>query len=272
MDADQARTWLEALYDDGDSFELVAIKDGKAHRKTYTWNDDDHQYSVLDGIEAAEQGGWDVYASAMPLGQQGKGFYDRVWIDQDDLDGPWPWGTDADLQWPAPTTLVKTSEEGGSFRWQAIWRLSSELHPDQAKGTMRRLANLIGADLKVHDPRRILRVPGVMNAKRGVPARLMGGAPGRITISAFNLPKETAVTELLQAQVSKPQSILGEWLAGFPEGERNQKAYICARFLRSCDVGYDDALAIVAVGARRCTPSMDEQEVFNAVRSAFHAG
>jgi len=273
MDADQARQWFDALYEEeGDAFELVAIKNGRAHRKEYVWGDDDAQYSVLDGIEAAEAGGWDIYASVMPLGQQSTGMYDRVWVDQDDLDGPWPWGTDPDLQWPKPATLVKTSEEGGSHRWQAVWLLANELEEDEARRTMKRLAKLIGADQKVHDPRRILRVPGVMNAKRGMPASYQGGTPGRIHLDSFNLPTASVLAGLMEAQVRAPQAILGEWLAGVQEGERNQKAYIAARFLRSCEVGHDDALAIVAVGARRCDPSMDEQEVYNAVRSAYHAG
>ena len=272
MDAEQAQSYFDALYDDGDRFELVAIKDGNARRKEFTWGDDDHPLSVLDACEAFEAHGFDVYASAMPLQAQEAGVYDRVWVDQDDLEGPWPWGTDADLQWPKPTTLVKTSEEGGAFRWQAIWRLKQSLGAEDGRSTIKRLAAQIGADAKVHDPRRILRVPGILNAKRGMMARYLGGSADAINVDAFNLPKQTAVQALMEAQVSKPQAILGEWLAGFEEGERNQKAYIAARFLRSCEVTFDDALAIVNVGGSRCRPAMDEQEVWNAVRSAYHAG
>jgi len=278
VDFDQVQQWLEAQYDDGDELELVAIKGGNARRKTFRYGGPKHTYNgmqtldILQAIEAFEQHGFDVYASAMPLSYQHAEMYDRVWVDQDDLNGPWPWGTDADLQWPQPTTLVKTSEEGGSFRWQAIWHLKESLTVEEGRSTMKRLAAQIGADQKVHDPRRILRVPGVINAKRGMMARYLGGSTERISVDAFNIPKETLVQQLLGQQVSKPQAILGEWLGGFEEGERNQKAYICARFLRSCEVGFEDALAIVNVGASRCQPPMDEQEVWNAVRSAYHAG
>ncbi len=278
MDFEQVANWLDAVYSNGDLFELVAIKDGKARRKTFTYGGRQHTYGgiatveVCDAIQVFEEKGFDVYASALPLQMQAKGLYDRLWVDQDDLQGPWPWGTDPDLQWPKPTTMVKTSEEGGSHRWQAIWLLNENLSEEDGRRYMRSLAKQIGADMKVHDPRRILRVPGVMNAKRGMMARFMGGDTGLVSTDAFKLPKETAVQAMLEAQVQNPTAILGEWLAGFGEGERNQKAYICARFLRSCDVVHDDALAIVAVGARRCQPSMDEQEVFNAVWSAYHAG
>ena len=271
MQVDQATSWLDQLYGDGDDFELVAIKDGKAHRKLYTWGVVDGG-AVVEAMQKSEAGGWNVYASAMPRQQQLSGQYDRVWIDQDDLDAPYPWGTDPDLQWPLPSTLVKTSEEGGSFRWQAIWLLDELMEEDAARGLMRRLSVLIGADTKVSDPRRILRVPGLINAKRGVPARYMSGHAERTSIKSFNLPAESIVANLMEAQVRSPAAILGEWLDGFGEGERNAKAYICARFLRSCGVSHDDALSIVALGGSRCQPAMDEQEIYNAVRSAYHAG
>jgi len=270
MDVEQTEQWLAAQYDVEDEFELVAISGKQARRKTFTW--DGVGQAVTDACEAFEAHGFNVYASAMPLLEQEGGMYDRIWVDQDNINGPWPWGTDGDLQWPKPSAMVKTSEEGGGFRWQAIWKLNYALEEPEARSMMKRLAAQIGADQKVHDPRRILRVPGVLNAKRGMMARYMGGSTALVSVDAFNLPKETAVQMLMEAQVSKPQAILGEWLAGFPEGERNQKAYICARFLRSCDVSHDDALAIVNVGAQRCQPSMSEDEVYNAVRSAFHAG
>jgi hypothetical protein len=272
MIEDQTRAWFEAQYDDGDEFELVAIKDGNARRKTFTWGNDDLPLGVLDACEAFEAHGFDVYASALPLSQQAAGTYDRVWVDQDDLSGPWPWGTDPDLQWPNPTTLVRTSEEGGSFRWQAIWKLEGTMAALDARPFLKRLAYQIGADEKVHDARRILRVPGILNAKRGVPARLVKASSGTVRPSQFNLPAESTVQALMSKQVQNPAAILGEWLAGAEEGERNQKAYVCARFLRSCEVEYDDALAIVNVGAGRCSPPMDTQEVYNAVRSAYHAG
>ena len=231
MDFEQVQDWLDAIYNDGDQFELVAIKDKKARRKTFTYGGQKHTYNgqrtleVLHAIEAFEAAGFDVYASAMPLQVQQRKTYDRVWVDQDDLDGPWPWGTDADVQWPEATTLVKTSEEGGSFRWQAIWLLSKELDEAAGRRLMQRLAKKIGADQKVHDPRRILRIPGVINAKRGMMARYMGGATDtKWHPDAFNLPDETALQTLLEGEVRKPQGILGEWLAGFGEGERNSKA------------------------------------------------
>ena len=276
MDFEQTSRWLDRLYEDGDTFELVAIKNGKAHRKTYTYGGLQHTYNgektveVREAIRNAEEGGWNVYASAMPLNIQETGTYDRVWVDMDALDGIWPWGTDAEVQWPQPATLVKTSEEGGGFRWQAIWKLAKPLDPEQARSVMKRLANQIGADGGVHDARRILRVPGVVNAKRGTPARLMDTHEGTVSLDAFDLPTETAVSKLLSAEVQNPNAILGEWLAGVGEGERNKKAYVAARFLRSTGVVHDDALAIVALGASRCDPPLDENETRNAVRSAYH--
>ena len=267
MDKEQVTRYFNKLYAE-QPFELVAIKDGDARRKTLHWPMDN--LDVLAAIKAFTIRDYNVYASAMPMDVQETQLYDRVWVDQDDITGPWPWGTE-EVQWPAPTTLVKTSEEDGGFRWQAIWLLKDPLEQDDARRLMKRLAAQIGADGGVHDPRRILRVPGVMNAKRGVPARLMDTNEGTISVAAFNLPEETAVAKLLSAQVNNPNEILGEWLAGAEEGERNKKAYVCARFLRSCGVVHDDALSLVALGGSRCEPPLPEHEIRNAVRSAYHA-
>lgn len=269
MDTEQITRYFTRLYGQGATFELVAIKGQSVTRKDFIWGST-QEAAAIKAIQKAEEAGYNVYASAMPLEVQEEGLYDRVWVDQDDVDGPWPWGTDPDLQWPKPTTLVKTSEEAGGFRWQAIWLLDDALPEERARNMMRRMAKQIGADGSVHDPRRILRVPGVTNAKRGVPARLMDTAEGLISPSAFSLPKETTVTKLLSADINNPNAILGEFLAGVGEGERNHKAYVCARFLRSTGVVHDDALAIVALGASRCSPAMPEHEVRNAVRSAYH--
>ena len=274
MDWQQTSRWLDTIYNDGDEFELVAIKDGKAHRKTYTYSDlttHPSTSALMNAIANAEEGGWNVYASAMPRQIQEQGVYDRLWVDQDDLEGLWPWAV-GEIQWPKPSTLVKTSEEDGSFRWQAIFLLSDTLPNEEARNLMKRLANEIGADGGVHDPRRILRVPGVLNVKRGVPARLMDTNQGTISPDAFNLPDQTAVSKLLNTQVQNPNEILGEWLAGAEEGERNRKAYVCARFLKSCGVAHDDALSIVALGGSRCDPALPEHEIRNAVRSAYHGG
>lgn len=269
MDAEQVNRYISKLYQPGQTFELVAIKDNSARRKDFTMGAEED--SLLGAITVFEDKGYNVYTSAMPRDVQDTGQYDRLWVDQDDLDGPYPWGTDAELQWPEPTTLVKTSEEAGGFRWQAIWLLDKPMEDAEARAAMKRLAKQIGADGGVHDPRRILRVPGVINAKRGTPARLMDTHDGTVSVDTFNLPKDTLVTQLLSAEVNNPNAILGEWLAGAEEGERNKKAYVCARFLRSCGVVHDDALAIVALGGSRSDPALPEHEIRNAVRSAYHA-
>lgn len=266
MDAEQVTRYFNKLYEDGQSYELVAIQDGKARRKWFQ-HGVDSPYDAIAVFEAAEH---NIYASAMPRDVQEQSLYDRVWVDQDDVNGPWPWGTDSELQWPQPTTLVKTSEEGGGFRWQAIWLLDKPVDETKGRAVMRRLASQIGADKSVHDPRRILRVPGVVNAKRGYPARLMDTHDGLVSLDSFNLPTDTLVGRLLSAEVNNPNAILGEWLAGAEEGERNKKAYVCARFLRGCGVVHDDALSIVALGGSRCDPPLPEHEIRNAVRSAYH--
>jgi hypothetical protein len=209
----------------------------------------------------------------MPMHVQRNGVYDRIWVDQDDLGAAWPFGADPNFdgtQWPKATTLVKTSEGEGGFRWQAIWRLDEPIDPVKAKIVMKQLAKRIGADETVHDPRRVLRLPGAMNVKRQSAARLIDTFEHPTSLDAFYLPVEDALAKMMNAEVRDPNHVLGEWLAGITEGDRNRTAYVTARFLKSCGVDYGDAGAILLLGARRAEPELEAHEVEHALDSAYH--
>jgi hypothetical protein len=135
---------------------------------------------------------------------------------------------------------------------------------------MKTLAKRIGADDSVHDARRVLRVPGIMNAKRGTAARLIDTSEGVMSLDAFDLPQDSPVQALLNQPIQNPAHVLGEWLDGATEGDRNRKAYVTARFLKGCGVQYDDAAAILLLGAGRCDPELEEHEVQHALDSAYH--
>lgn len=274
MEHRETARFMARLYESGDRFEVFYRKeDGTVARKERGAFGPEYDSAFLEEVERAEAAGFNVYVSAMPLQQQALGTYDRLWVDQDDVAGPWPFGADPKfdgVQWPTPTTLVKTSDGDGGFRWQAIWILDKPLDADEARSAMKRLARQIGADQSVHDPRRVLRIAGVMNAKRGSQARLMETTKEPISFAAFDLPKETALSKLLTADVQNPANVLGEWLDGVSEGDRNRKAYVAARFLRGCGVGYDDAAAILKLGAMRSEPPLDDRELQHSLDSAYH--
>lgn len=271
MDTRETERFLGRLFDDGDRFEVAFIGEKVARReRAYT---PENLPRVLEEMERAEVGGFNVYVSALPLDVQARSEYDRVWVDQDDPAAPWPFGADENWDaaiWPKPSTLVKTSEAEGGFRWQAIWRLSETLASEDGKDLIKRLAGLAKADGSVHDLRRVLRVPGIINAKRGSMARLIDTSADPVSVETFELPTVTAVDKLLTAQVTAPHHVLGEWLAGVEGGDRARKAYVAARFLKSCQVAYTDAGAILKVGAQRCEPTFDDHELSHALNSAFH--
>ena len=280
MDGREVARYLKKLYEEGDTFELAYIRPetdsggGKVARvkRTYT---ESGSADILEEMERAEAAGFNVYSSALPVSRQDSRAFDRIWLDQDDPTAPWPFGADENFDspaWPKPTTLVKTSDAEGGFRYQAIWLLEEELDQDEARGIMKKLAGMIGADASVHDARRVLRVPGIVNAKRGMQSRLMETNPGRIRLQAFDLPTESAVEKLLAMDVNNPKAVLGEWLRGVGEGDRSRKAYVAARFLRSCDVDWADAAGILKLGAIRCEPPMEDHELEHSLNSAYHRG
>ncbi len=280
MDVREIERFLRRIYGEGDDFEVL-YKDEKApptiSRGVRTMpletGDQRSMDMLMEEFGRAEAAGFNIYVSAMPLHVQERDLYDRIWVDQDDLTAAWPFGADPDFegtQWPQPTTLVKTSEGEGGFRWQAIWLLPGAIEKAQAKLVMKQLAKRIGADETVHDPRRVLRLPGAMNVKRQSAARLIDTAEGTVSLEAFYLPVEDALTKMMNAEVRDPNHVLGEWLGGITEGDRNRTAYVAARFLKSCGVEYSDAGAILLLGARRAVPELESHEVEHALDSAYH--
>lgn len=277
MDTEQVQAYFKAVYSDGDKFELVAVRDGSARRKTFAYPDD--LDTVLTACEAFEKAEFNVYASVLPLRVQESGTYDRIWMDRDDPEGPWPFGADPNWgkpAWPDPTVLVRTSQEPGrGERWQAIWKLAEPMDEDQARHAIKRLAEEGGGDPAVHDPRRVLRIPGIRNAKRDSTTRLLSSRNQPISFGSFLIPDANVgdgltAEALMHRPVTAPQMVLGEWLDGATEGDRARKAYVTARFLKSCGVGFDDAAALIRVGAHRCDPPLSDEEAIHAVRSAYH--
>lgn len=272
MDTRQTDRFLARLYEDGDRFEVAFIQVGGKVARTTRAYDSESLPRVIDEMERAEGAGFNVYASALPVSRQQSKVYDRVWVDQDDPSAPWPFGSDPRWEaspWPMPTTLVRTSDAGDGFRWQAIWLLQEELPEDEARDMMKRLAAEVGGDGAVHDPRRVLRVPGILNAKRGSMARIIDTRKERVSVEAFNPPEVSAIDALMSMEVVSPQHILGEWLKGVTEGDRSRKAYIAARFLKGCGVEFNDAAGILKLGALRCDPVFEDHELDHVLSSAF---
>ena len=276
MDFRETDRFLHRIYEHGDEFEVLYLDgDGTVRRLTKTFISEGHQDSdeFMLEVQRAEAAGFNVYVSAMPLAMQ-KGAFDRIWIDQDDPAADQPFAR-GENPWPAPTTMVKTSDGEGGYRWQAIWLLANLITPSEAKAAMVRLAKEIGADVGVHDARRVLRLAGVQNAKRGSQARLMSTADGRIGLDAFGslaVAEENPLAEMLNATIQNPNHVLGEFIDGVTKGERNRKAYMAAKHLKNAAVGYDDAAAFLKLGASRCDPTMDDRELEHALNSAYHRG
>lgn len=272
MDTREVERYLARLYAAGDEFEVLYTQpDGQVARKSHRMNGAETVPEVLDEMQRAEAAGFNVYTSAMPRNVQASGKYDRIWVDQDDPSAVYPFAAN-EVKWPEPTTLVKTSDAPGGFRWQAIWVLTEPIDAALAKHAMKALSQEIGADETVHDARRVLRVPGLMNVKRGSAARLLGSNATQIPFSLFQIEEPTALAQLLNADVQNPNHVLGEFLDGVQEGDRNRKAYMAARHLYKSAVGFEDAGAILKLGASRCEPPMSDRELEHALASAYHRG
>jgi len=273
MDQRETARYLDRLYDAEDTIEIAYIKKNGPARRVTRGPDTSMAEDLAQEFERAERAGFNIYAGVLPVRLSEIKAYDRIWVDQDDPNAPWPFAADKTFDgpaWPDPTTLVQTSTANGGFRWQAIWLLDRKLPMSDARAMMKKLAAKIGADGGVHDPRRVLRIPGLMNAKRQEMARLISTSSGRISPDAFDLPEDKLVDQLLNGEVVNPQHILGEWLAGVEEGDRSRKVYVAARFLKGCEVSWEDAAGILKLGAIRSKPILEDHELEHALNSAYH--
>src|SRR5690606_2875309 len=124
MDREQLTRHLGRLYGESEHIELVALKSGQAKRNPFRCPDDGEE--DVQAIKVFEEKDWNIYGSVLPLERQEEKRYDRVWIERDELNAPWPFGDDPNWNypaWPDPAVIVRTSQEAGGTRWQAVWML-----------------------------------------------------------------------------------------------------------------------------------------------------
>ncbi len=159
---------------------------------------------------------------------------------------------------PAPTVLVRSGHGV-----HAYWRLDEPM-TDLAVWTTRQRALIenAGSDPAIHDPPRIMRLPGLMNLKRDphVPCELVEADPQRVyAIDEFPEP------EPVQVRSADPISGNGRLI---PEGRRNSELTSIAGSLRRRGLLEAEIRgALLEVNRGRCRPSLDVREVETIARS-----
>ena len=174
---------------------------------------------------------------------------------------------------PNPTAWILSGH--GVHLW---WRLKQALSDHELWSRyQKRLIALLGSDDKIHDPPRIMRLPGTMNFKSDpvVPCTLVAGTGEPIDLDALGItPVEPGAKYLVAprspgefARDNLSRKTLDLLALGAKEGERNARVFAAAADLAGNGAAYETALTMVLEAARRS--GLEDWEVEAAVKSAF---
>lgn len=175
------RAELGGLFQPEDRLCIVAIPQGVGER-TKKYCKADHYFGAREEMLTSEKlgmfrrknnSGFSLYFSVCPLKpsamrRKSEDISDRcpvVWADFDEsrpaVNAFLAGKSYADI--PAPTLAVSTSAD----RWQFFWKKPQSISTVAACNEVREIAERTGADVKVADPARVLRLPGFQNRKPG---------------------------------------------------------------------------------------------------------
>lgn len=267
-------TFAACLWEPDDLIEVRCLPS----KKSFWWKAGELARHEAD-LREMESRGENIYAGANPRRNRG----DRdgagvaparcVFVDFDNCSIEEAGRRIQEAGLPAPTLILFS---GGGVH--AYWRLDGPI-ADFGDWTRRQLGLIaaLGSDGKIHDPPRIMRLPGFRNHKREAQARIVGCWPerqyaavefrpaDRVVESAHTAPMIAAGAEKRPENVGR---LTRDFLAfGAPEGERNQRAYMAACELQGNGYAEPEAMEMVRTAAVRC--GLPEDEAIAAVKSAF---
>ncbi len=162
---------------------------------------------------------------------------------------------------PAPTAII-TSGNGVHF----YWRLTAPMQDlDEWSDAQRILLTRVGGDPAVHDPPRIMRLPGFFNLKYDPPrpCTVVDAYPERVyPLDEFELrDARTGVPAAPRLATSESSPIR--------EQTRNQTLFGIAAGMRARGCSEAGILAaLLAENCERCVPRLDESEVRRIAKSA----
>lgn len=173
---------------------------------------------------------------------------------------------------PSPTVTISS---GGGVHF--YWRLSEPM-TDLAQWTVRQksMIDAMDSDPSIHDPPRIMRLPGTRNQKRGVDCALVESCPERV-YALDQFPVSVVLSDISTASRIAGMAPKGAGglsrqtllflLTGAPEGERNRALFSAACDHAGCGIPQDAADAALRSMAERC--GLEADEIQQSLDSAY---
>ncbi len=176
---------------------------------------------------------------------------------------------------PAPSIVIRSGSDDSAH---AYWPLPPPLPPDFAQRANRRLAVVLGADVKATDPPRILRAAGTLNHKHDPPRPVVctrlelvvftfDQVVGRLPDDRGYAPRAAAETHDRHGDPGKSLDGLARTVREAPIGNRNAALYWAACKVR--DDALDTELACEALRDAALAAGLGEHETARTIRSAL---
>lgn len=174
---------------------------------------------------------------------------------------------------PRPTVIVRS---GGGVHF--YWRLAEPMTDLAAwSDRQRAMIALFSSDPAIHDPPRILRLPGTVNVKRGLECELIEADPARVYgLDQFPeaAPRQQSTAARVAAMGGFAQGVAGlsrhsliYLVQGATEGNRNQALFSAACDYAGCGIPQAAADAALRTVAQRS--GLDDEEITAALESAY---
>jgi len=170
----------------------------------------------------------------------------------------------ADL--PAPTAVLLSGRGVHCY-----WRLTEPMHDMAAWSAVQRgLIRALGTDKAIHDPPRIMRVPGSINTKNGHAAGVVTIRDAWYDLGEFPVADAREPRADASPSGKTPENISRRTLLfmrnGAPDGTRNAELFAAACDLAGCGYQLSDIERELVPAAERC--GLDRREAETAIRSA----
>jgi len=280
------KKYVSCVFAQGDWVELRLIQTGQVQKQ---WWKAENLLEVLPDMVEMNKHGWHIYAGANPRKDYGLSFDVNVPLcrcvfadfDHIETDGiSWADYVDqkiADAGLPEPT-LVMNSGHG----IHAYWRLAEPAEPEIWTQTQKRLSAALESDPVIHNPERIMRLPGFRNHKDPPADCYLLRSDKSIVWPLADISRALPLAAKPREQESNPPAIQDgyteikaratlyacKWPA-CSEGDRNQVAYRhSAQMLIDFALHESDAWDVVCEWNRSNNPPLDENELRGTFRSA----
>lgn len=268
--------FTSALWTPDDRLELRAIHPAKDRGALSIWTTAAEIEKCVEWGNKRNLDGFGIYVGANPRKDLGKSAADValarcLFVDFDGVDVGTATALVADRCLPLPTAVVASGH--GCHCW---WRLVEPM-TDLAEwsGRQRALIALLGSDRAIHDPPRVMRLPGWWNTKEPRAVVELVDCDGSRVYGLGQFPEADAglrrptqaYTGLNGTAANLSRATLLFVAAGAPEGERNARLFSAA-----CDFagnGLDEGTAEARLLPVAASCGLAEAEARQTIRSAY---